>query len=122
MCVCVSSEDERGLMMEGSRKVEVESGVWEGRGHPSVARSWGVGVGGWWGALCYLLEALLVPGLSVHTIGGDLPPVGNVLADLGAVAVPLPPLAIRLRCREAHLVLLQDDGQRFSARTPTHGR
>lgn len=68
-----------------------------------------VGVGG--GALstpCYLLEALLVPGLAVNAIGGDLPPVGDVLADLGPVAVPLAPLAVGLGgSGEAHLVLLR---------------
>lgn len=58
------------------------------------------------GAPCYLLEALLVPGGAIDAVGGDLPPVGDILADLVAVAVPLPPLAVRLRCREAHLVLL----------------
>lgn len=65
----------------------------------------------WWRValctLCYLLEALLVPGVAVHTVGGDLPPIGDVLADLVPVAIPLTPLAIVLGCREAHLVLLQ---------------
>lgn len=56
---------------------------------------------------CYLLEALLVPGLAVDTIGGDLPPIWDILANLGPVAVPLTPLAVGLGCSEAHLVLLQ---------------
>lgn len=65
----------------------------------------------WRGALCapcYLLEALLVPSLAVDTVGGDLPPIRDILADLGPVAIPLAPLAIGLGCSEAHLVLLQD--------------
>lgn len=56
---------------------------------------------------CYLLKALLVPGLAVDAVGGDLPPVGDVLADLGPVAVPLAPLVVGLGCGEANLVLLQ---------------
>lgn len=64
------------------------------------------------GALCYLLEALLVPSLPVDTVGGDLPPIGDILANLGPVAVPLSPLAIRLGCSKAHLVLLQGIAQK----------
>ncbi|KAF3850701.1 hypothetical protein F7725_012473 [Dissostichus mawsoni] len=49
-------------------------------------------------------------GLAVDAIGGDLPPVGHVLADLGPVAVPLAPLAVGLGGRrEAHLVLLREE-------------
>lgn len=45
--------------------------------------------------------------MAVDAVGGDLPPVGDVLADLVAVAVPLAPLAVVLGRREAHLVLLR---------------
>lgn len=44
----------------------------------------------------YSLEALLVPRLPIHPIGGDLPPVGHVLPQL-RVAIPLPPLPVSLR-------------------------
>lgn len=50
--------------------------------------------------------------MAVHTVGGDLPPIGDVLADLVPVAVPLAPLAVGLGCGEAHLVLLQKAQQR----------
>lgn len=51
------------------------------------------------------LVALLIPGLSVDAVAGYLPSVGDVLADLLRVAVPLAPLAVVLSC-EAHGVLL----------------
>jgi len=54
----------------------------------------------------YLLKALLVPSLAVDTIGGDLPPIWDILADLGPVAVPLAPLAVGLSRSKADLVLL----------------
>lgn len=50
--------------------------------------------------------------MAIHAVGGDLPPIGDVLADLVAVAVPLTPLAVVLGCREAHLVLLQEEQHR----------
>lgn len=58
--------------------------------------------------LVYLLKTLLVPGLglAVNAIGGYLPPVGDVLANLLGIAVPLGILAIGLGCK-AHFVLLQ---------------
>lgn len=58
--------------------------------------------------LMYLLKTLLVPGLglAVNAIGGYLPPVGDVLANLLGIAVPLGILAIGLGCK-AHFVLLQ---------------
>lgn len=56
-------------------------------------------------ALWDSLVALLIPGLSVDSVAGHLPPVGDVLSDLLRVAVPLTPLAVMLRC-EAHGVLL----------------
>lgn len=55
------------------------------------------------------LVALLIPGLSVHSVAWYLPPVGHVLADLLRVAIPLAPLIVRLR-REAHGVLLRNGG------------
>lgn len=44
--------------------------------------------------------------MAIDAVGGDLPPIRDVLADLVPVAVPLAPLAVVLGCREAHLVLL----------------
>jgi len=44
----------------------------------------------------YSLEALLVPRLPVHPVGGDLPPVGHVLPEL-SISIPLPPLPVSLR-------------------------
>lgn len=61
---------------------------------------------------CYLLKALLVPGLTVDTISGDLPPVRDILADLGPVAIPLAPLIVRLGCSKANLVLLLSEKQK----------
>ena len=55
---------------------------------------------------CYLLEALLVPWLVVDTVGGDLPPIWDILADLRPVAIPLTPLTIGLGRSKADLVLL----------------
>lgn len=66
-------------------------------------------------APCYLLEALLVPGLAVYAVGGNLPAVRDILADLRPATVPLTPLAVWLgRCGEAHLVLLEGTTQRGS--------
>lgn len=87
-------------------KVSLQAGGLEGC--CSAAAGGGAGPG-------YLLEALLVPGGAVHAVGGDLPPVGDVLADLVAVAVPLPPLAVGLRCREAHFVLLMGHNRKTSS-------
>lgn len=55
--------------------------------------------------LWYLLVALLIPGLSIHSIAWHLPPIGHVLANLLRVTVPLAPLVVGLWC-EAHRVLL----------------
>lgn len=82
-------------------KVSLQAGRLEGC-FSAVAAAAGGGAGPG-----YLLEALLVPGGAIHAVGGDLPPIGDVLANLVPVAVPLPPLAIWLRCREAHFVLLK---------------
>ena len=58
--------------------------------------------------LVYLLKTLLVPGLglAVNAIGGYLPPIGDILANLLGIAVPLGILAIGLGCK-ANFVLLQ---------------
>lgn len=64
----------------------------------------------WRRALCiasYLLEALLVPGLTIDTVAGNLPPIWDILVDLRPIAIPLAPLVIGLRRREANLVLLK---------------
>jgi len=124
VCVCVclisqSSRDEYGKGAGEGRRLRLWGSGREvmapscGQSWLSLPRSWR---GLWWcwrrwrGALCtpcYLLEALLVPRLAVDTVGGDLPPIRDILADLGPVAVPLAPLAVGLGCRrEAHLVLL----------------
>lgn len=55
--------------------------------------------------------------MAVHAVGGDLPPIGDVLADLVPVAIPLAPLAVVLGCREAHLVLLQEEQHRSAMAT-----
>lgn len=55
---------------------------------------------------CHSLEALLVPCLAIDTVGGYLPAVGHILADLLGVAVPLAPLPVGLGCK-AKFVLLQ---------------
>ena len=54
--------------------------------------------------------------MAVHAVGGDLPPIRDVLADLVAVTVPLAPLAVGLGCREAHLVLLRGEHKSAMAR------
>lgn len=54
----------------------------------------------------YLLKALLIPGLAVDAVGGDLPPIRDVLVNLGPIAIPLAPLAIRLGRSIVHFVLL----------------
>lgn len=61
--------------------------------------------------ICILLVSLvslLIPGLSVDSVAGHLPPVGHILTDLLRVAVPLTPLTVGLR-REAHRALLPED-------------
>lgn len=54
-----------------------------------------------------LLEALLVPGLSVHAVSGYLPAIRDVLTNLLCIAVPLSPLAVWLRCK-TNFVLLEN--------------
>lgn len=127
MCGCVLSSWSWGRRVSGEDRRE-QAGEWGGRlGSllwlalaPLVLKGWI-----WWywsrrrwwrGALCtscYLLKALLVPGLAVDTIGGDLPPIWDILADLRPVAVPLAPLAVGLGgSSKADLVLLQRETQR----------
>lgn len=62
-----------------------------------------------------LLVTLLIPGLSIDTIAGYLPSIGDVLSDLLCVAVPLTPLAVVLRCK-AHGVLLHIEHAEFYTR------
>ena len=122
MSVCLFLNPLKKSKVRGWRGEEGGSGVGGGRSWPPPVTRAGSRCPGlegvlWWcrrrrrwrGALCtpcYLLEALLVPSLAVDIVGGDLPPIWDVLADLGSIAVPLAPLAIGLGCREAHLVLL----------------
>lgn len=48
------------------------------------------------GVLVYLLVALLVPGLTVHSVRRHLPAVRDVLPHLLAITVRLTPLSVRL--------------------------
>lgn len=67
------------------------------------------------------LVALLIPGLSVHSVAWYLPSIGYILADLLRVAIPLAPLIVRLRWK-THGVLLRNGRTSSGSRTVSaHG-
>lgn len=66
------------------------------------------------------LVALLIPGLSIHSVAWYLPSIGDVLADLLRVAIPLAPLIVRLRWK-THSVLLRNGRTSSGCTVSKHG-